>query len=229
MDAGALVASRLFWIALALVALLIALPLIWFRGRELGKEGSDGLWSALAYFSCLGAGFIIVEIILIQRFVLYLGNPTHALAVVLFVVLSCSGAGSALARAIPDDRLWPRLALVCLGVAALGTAHALFAEGAFHATIHLPIASKVAISVAMLAPLAVLMGMPMPTGIRILDRCGFHTLVPWCWAVNGATSVLGSIAALLGAMVYGFTVMMLVGVSIYLVAIPVVGRLHRRL
>ena len=68
-----------------------------------------------------------------------------------------------------------------------------------------------------MGPLAVVMGMPMPTGIRMLARFA-PEMIPWAWGVNGATSVMGSVAALVIAILTGFNQALIVGAALYLLA-----------
>ena len=68
-----------------------------------------------------------------------------------------------------------------------------------------------------MAPLALLMGMPMPTGIRLLSKRA-PQIIPWAWGVNGATSVMGSVGALVIAILTGFNQALIVGAGIYLLA-----------
>ena len=74
-----------------------------------------------------------------------------------------------------------------------------------------------------MAPLAMTMGMPMPIGIRLLER-NSPELIPWAWGVNGATSVMGSVAALVIAILSGFNQALLVGAGLYLVALFFITR-----
>ena len=72
----------------------------------------------LLYFLAIGAGYILIEVALIQKFVLFLGHPTYALTVVIFSMLVSSGVGSFVSRKlIVDERNGQALALV-LAVAA---------------------------------------------------------------------------------------------------------------
>jgi hypothetical protein len=105
-------------------------------------------------------------------------------------------------------------------VAALGAVTALTSVAAFglqpllRALIDLPFAARVAVSVALLAPAGVGMGMAMPIGLRRL--VALHPSgVPWAWAVNGLTSVLASALAVAIAITAGFTVATLVACACY--------------
>jgi len=66
----------------------------------------------------------------------------------------------------------------------------------------------------------------MPTGIRVLARAA-PELVPWAWGVNGAMSVLGSVAALVIALLTGFNQALLVGAALYLLAVVCIRRPRR--
>jgi hypothetical protein len=93
----------------------------------------------------------------------------------------------------------------------------------FYGLVHLPREIRIVIAVASMAPLAVLMGMPMPIGIRLLAR-NAPEIIPWAWGVNGATSVMGSVGALVIAILTGFNQALVVGAALYLVAIFFIAR-----
>ena len=174
-------------ILLALAALAVVVPLALVRRQGRPPAGS------LVYFAAIGLGFLMLEVVLIQRFVLFLGFPTYALSVVLFALLVSTGAGAALtARLRPD----PRRQLV----AVLATACALIAASSYglgpllRALIDLPFAGRLAVTCALLAPLGVLLGMAMPIGLRRLADL-YPAGVPWAWGINGIASVVASVAA----------------------------------
>src|SRR5258706_4266671 len=72
-------------------ALILVLPRL-LLGSRLPKQ--KNVMTFLWYFLCLGAGYIMVQVALIQRFVLLLGHPAYALTVIVFSMLVASGAGS---------------------------------------------------------------------------------------------------------------------------------------
>ncbi len=180
----------------------------------------------LLYFVALGLGYILVEIALIQRFVLFLGHPTYALTVVVFLMLLASGAGSASSR-----RLLARTAQVrpVLAVIALLVVAYIFAlPRALGTLVGLPFPAKLVISGVLLAPLGFVMGMPFPTGLR---QIAAETLpatslqrppasaIEWAWAMNAASSVLGSVAAVMVAIQFGLNAALAGGAAAYLAAI----------
>jgi hypothetical protein len=196
-------------ILLVLCAVAYALPLLLDRRAERPPAG------ALAYFAAIGIGFLVFEVVLIQRFVLFLGFPTYALSVVLFALLVFTGLGS-----LASERLRARRTAL---VAALASVTVLIVVAAFalqpllRALIDLPFAARVVIAVAMLAPAGLLMGTAMPIGLKRL--AALHPAgVAWAWGINGVTSVLGSVLAIFVALNWGFTVATLVAAACYAAA-----------
>jgi hypothetical protein len=219
---GTFVLFALLAITTVMVLLFILVPLVLVRKRALTTRVKDKL-SYLLYFACLGAGFIIVEIAMIQKFILFLGHPVYALAVVLFSLLTFSAAGSYLTGRFEEDRLARSLKRLLVAVSGLVVLYILVIPPVFYGLVHLPLPARIVIAVLLMAPLAILMGMPMPTGIRMLALSS-PELVPWAWGVNGATSVMGSVAALVIAILTGFNEALVVGAGIYLLAIFFITR-----
>ena len=165
------------------------------------------------YFAGLGLGFLWVEIPLLQRFILYLDQPTYAFATVLFGVLVWSGVGS-----LASDRVRLSMSAVVLVVAVLSVIYAIGLPSLFDATLGLPFAGRLVLSVALLAPLGVRDGRAVSTrAIRTLGGQA-PALVPWAWAVNGSTSVVSAILATVLALSFGFTWVILGGAAAYLAA-----------
>ena len=214
---GSFVLFALLGTTTILVALFILGPLVLVRRRAFAPPSSRRM-SHLFYFACLGAGFIIVEVAMIQKFILFLGHPVYALAVVLFSLLTFSAIGSYLSGRFNEDRLPNTVTKVLLLLVALVIAYIVVLPPIFYGLVHLTLPIRIALAVVLMAPLALVMGMPMPSGIRILARRA-PEIIPWAWGVNGATSVMGSVAALVIAILTGFNQALLVGSALYLLAI----------
>jgi hypothetical protein len=159
------------------------------------------------YFGLLGLAYLLVEIPLIQRFIHLLGQPVYAMTAVLFALLIFSGLGSFCAPRLPH---W--LALRALVAFAVLTP--LLLPRLFRLALGLPLSLRFAVAVLALAPLGFLMGVPFPAGIRVLSERA-PGLIPWAWAVNGCASVLSSILAALGALSWGFSVVLGAGAVCY--------------
>jgi MFS family permease len=191
--------------------------------RRLGGAARRCRLPFLLYFACLGAGFIVIEVVLIQKCVLFLGHPAYALTVVLFALLLWSSLGSLASGRFPDAALVRRLRWVILGIIALVVLAVLLLSPLFYALVHLAAPWRILITIGALAPLGLALGMPMPTGIRLLHERA-PELIPWAWGVNGAASVLGSVGAVALAMVAGFDHALLVGAGLYLAGLGFVLR-----
>jgi hypothetical protein len=204
---GVVVLGMLLIISILAVLAFLILPLALHRHRQnVPKTGIV----ALLYFITVGFGFILVEISLIQRFVLFLGHPTYALTVVVFLLLLSSGAGSVAARhrITNGGKVLPLLGLI----SAFIVGNVVLLPWLLAAAVGLPFAIKLAISALVLAPLGFLMGMPFPTGLRLVKT------VEWAWALNAAASVLGSVMAMIIAIHFGLTVTLLCAAVAYLLA-----------
>ncbi|MBU2610120.1 MAG: hypothetical protein KJ606_04135, partial [Chloroflexi bacterium] len=184
----------------------------------------------LLYFTFIGLAFMLVEIPLIQRFILYLGHPAYAMSAVIFSLLLFSALGSRLSHRIPL-----RLALLILVILLSITPFLL--PYIFTLTLGLPFLLRLALTAIILAPLGFLMGIPFPAGIRWVtekpasirnqsspknDKTSAigHRLfsIPWLWAVNGVASVVASVLAALLAFSFGFNWVLRIGALCYLAA-----------
>ena len=87
--------------------------------------------------------------------------------------------------------------------------------------------ARIAIGVATLAPMGIVLGVPMPAGIQLL-RARAPDMVPWAWGMNGAFSVLGSTLAIFIAMNWGFQVTLFAASATYLVGLAALLLAERR-
>lgn len=186
--------------------LLILLPL--FR---VGWRGRGKTWTLL-YFGGLGLGFLFVEIVLIQRFILYLGHPLYATAAVLTTLLVSSGVGSYVSARLPAQTA--TLRRVAGTVAVLLLLYTLVLMPLLEATITLPLGLKALGTFLLIAPPAFVMGVPFPLGLRYLSRRS-DVQVPWAWGINGCLSVVSTVLATLVAVEGGFVLVMLLAAGAY--------------
>lgn len=210
----------LFAIVLVLTATFLFLPAIVQRGEPVARDGKGSLF--LVYFFLLGLAYLLVEIPLVQGFILFLGHPVHALSVVLLALLIGSGIGSLLSSRIDIRFGWVPPVLLAAAVPL----YAVVLPRLFDGMLGAPAPARAAVSVAVLLPLALVMGMPFPLGVRALgdER---KKMVPWVWGVNGATSVSASVLATLLAIGFGFRAVLLVGAAAYALAFLAIIPLRR--
>lgn len=209
-------------IATLIQAMVVALALILLPLRFLARERDaaaipPGLRGRVAlYFLALGFGFMFIEIAFIQKFILFLSHPLYAVAVVLCAFLIFAGLGSRfsgrLRSAEPRTQrqlLWPFALIVLLALIYLAFLPPLFRE-----LMALPDLIKIALSVALIAPLAFGMGMPFPLGLAGVAAQA-ETLLPWAWGINGFASVVAAILATVLAIHLGFNAVVLLAVLLY--------------
>ncbi len=192
--------SKLMIVVILAVMIGLILPLNLLPALIPGEKLRLVPW---LYFFAIGAAFMIVEVILIQKYALFIGPSVYSMATILLTLLLASGIGSRFARWV-DYRIaftailgWLLLEVFVLPqiTGALG---------------HLTQVPRMLISALLVAPLGFFMGMPFPKGgLRVGKQ------IAWGLAVNGAASVLGSTGIILVAIVYGFTAALLVGAALY--------------
>jgi spermidine synthase len=229
---GVVVLAMVLVISFVAVLAFLVIPLAVRGGR--GQEHPVRLW----YFVAIGLGYILAEIAFIQRFVLFLGHPTYALTVVVFLLLLSSGAGSLASRKsmAHAQRVWRPLAFVA-GALLL---YVFILPGFLNALVGLPFAVKLLVSAGLLVPLGFAMGMPFPTGLRALASMPVpefpaggrselqENAVEWAWAMNAGSSVLGSVLAMVIAIRFGLNITLACGAVAYLTAILFSGTLQPR-
>jgi hypothetical protein len=204
-------------ISVVAVASFLILPLL------VSSQARSGRSVRLLYFIAIGLGYILAEIAFIQRFVLFLGNPTYALTVVIFLMLLSSGLGSVLSRRWFDEPT--RVASAMAFIVAALVVYVFALPHLLGAMVGLPFVLKLLISGLLLVPVGFAMGMPFPSGLRALSpesssggSSAKHGAVEWAWAMNAAASVLGSVLAMVIAMQFGLNVTLACGAAAYVLA-----------
>jgi hypothetical protein len=202
-------------------ALFILAPLLFARSGLRISSAAKGRWRARAfiYFAALGLAFLFVEMPLAQRFILIMGQPVTALAVVLFSILIFSALGSLCIGWIPMR--WALGVLVLI----IGL-YPLLLEPVSRLALGWPEPYRIMLTVLVLAPLGFLMGIPFAAGLRIVERYE-PALVPWAWAINGSFSVISAVLALMGALSWGFSTVLWSGALAYAVAWLMFARAHQ--
>jgi SAM-dependent methyltransferase len=200
-------------LAQALVAsvALILLPLL-FACRRASQQ-REPTWRLVVYFGAIGLAFLFIEIAFMQRLTLFLGQPLYAIAVVLSSFLLFGGLGSGASARIDEHRgRFIPLVVAAIALIALAIARVLP-----NLALGLPDPAKIAISIALVAPLAFAMGMPFPLGLRRLAAAD-PAAIPWAWGINGTASVLSSMLATLIAVHFGFSALVALAATLYALA-----------
>ena len=208
------IASLVFAVA------FVGVPLVFSR---VGREPWQGKASALVYFSCLGAGFIMLELTFIQKFWKFIGYPLYTYSVILFTLLLAAGLGS---LSSPRLRVAPaeRWALPFVGTLAYGFFFLVVHDWLFDAALGLPVGWRMLMAGGCVFPIGFFMGMAFPLGILCVEGRS-RGAVAWAWGMNGLFTVIGGLASVLLSVYVGFTVTELVALGIYALALVALHRI----
>ncbi len=207
---------HLFFTAAGSAVFVILLVLVPLRFSRVGREEGSAATPLLIYFSCLGAGFIILELVFIQKFMNLIGSPLYTYSTVIFTMLCGAGLGSAASERLgigPRQR-WSR---PFLAVIAIGLALVVWYPTIAGLVLAQPLAGRVALSGALLFPLGFFLGMPFPLGILAIENQP-RGAVAWAWGMNGVFTVVGGLLSALLSLEKGFDFTLLVAISCYVAA-----------
>jgi hypothetical protein len=202
------------------LCILLPLALLNRRGLHIGRR-----WSWLAYFAALGLGFIMVEIALLQRFLLFLGQPIYTYAVVLAGLLIFTGIGSYAAGKWKLE-LTQGLKRALLGALVVVLVMAVITPLIFRTCLGLNLPLRVIIAMLLVAPLGFLLGTPFPLGLRLAMQRS-SALGSWAWGVNGFFTVIGTVLALMLGMMIGFRMVLVLACFCYLAGLLAISRVSR--
>jgi len=220
--AGILVMFFLLTSMLILSFILVVVPLIPSRLCRTQKNRA-GVYQALhvpflGYFLVIGVGFMMVEIPVMQRFILYLGQPEYAMSIVLFTLLFTSGIGSRYSDHAPPTCLVALFMLILL--------MPFWITWIFNLSMAWSFPLRILVAILCLSPIGFLMGLPLAKGMKELNRIE-PQLVAWAWAINGSASVVASVLAALVALTINFSAVLLVGALCYLLAYVFLQKISR--
>jgi hypothetical protein len=205
----------LLGISAALVITFVLGPLA-LATRDAARPRGWFWW--LVYFGALGAGFMLIEVAVLQQFVLLLGHPVYSLTVTLFSLLLGTGLGAAWSRRFRQQTLSRTGALALVVIAAIGVGLTAGIAPLVAWAMPLSRTLRMAVAIATLLPMGLALGIPMPAGLRLLSS-HVPEMVPWAWGMNGAWSVLGATLAIFVAMNWGFHATLLAAAATYLVGL----------
>jgi hypothetical protein len=223
----------------ALVAMVLTLFTViapmWLRRRDFPSLARLDVLAAGGYFALIGLGFMFVQIGLLSRLNVFLGRPILALAVLLAGMIFFTGIGSMLSGRVSFDKKalavfypWAPAAMIGLTALALPWAMHTFETGGTSA--------RVLVSLALIAPTSLALGLGFPLGLGLCERMEQRSigtraegsaLGPWLWGINGACGVCASGLALGTSMTFGVNVTILVGGACYLLLPLATSRLFR--
>ena len=198
----------------------VSILVLWLPFRSMkGKQGDNSLKNVslpLMVLACTGIGFMVLEVSLFQKLVLYLGSPTISLSVLLCSLLVGMGAGSFLGRNAFGDDIRKRIHMASIGIVAVGILLFLLSPVLLTMSLGFELPLRAAAGFLVVLPLAVVLGVPFPSCIQMLSLGRNERYIPWLYGVNGTMSVLGSVLAIVVSMLLGFSIAYGVGLFFYL-------------
>ncbi|MGA9364411.1 MAG: hypothetical protein WBW16_08600 [Bacteroidota bacterium] len=194
---------------------------VWLPLRVIRREYKEGQRVAvtlpLAIFACIGLGFMILEVSLFQKLVLYLGSPTVSLSILLSSMLAGMGIGSFWGKRLYQARVTNRLYVISSLIVISGILLFIFCPYVLSKFVVYSLAFRSSACFFLVLPFGFLLGIPFPSCIQLLKQENMEKYIPWMYGVNGAMSVLGSVLAVILSFVFGFTLAFFAGLSLYLV------------
>jgi len=192
--------------ALILALFFILLPLYFYKkiNKKIKKK-------SLIYFFAIGISYLFIEIVLIQKFILFLGHVIYATTSIIFSLLLFSSLGALYSQKLKIKNLKIMIFTIFILI-ILTSILIVFIINNF---IVLNLIPKIILTVIIVAPLGFLMGFPFPLGIRTINK----ELIPWSWAVNGSASVLSPILAVLIALYIGYNSVLFLAGIIYILGL----------
>jgi SAM-dependent methyltransferase len=208
-----------FWLLIGVVffnLIMIIIPYLVIKKKEKRIEAKIFL-PPLFIFMGIGAGFMILEISLFQKLILYLGSPTFSLSILLGSLLVSMGLGSYFRKRIFRDSLVKKILFASLAVNLLGILIFMGIPLIFNPLLACSLKVRAAVSIVVLFPLGFSLGIPFPATIQLLNKEDLKRYIPWMYGINGTMTVLGSVLAVIISMIYGFTQAFLIGLGFYFI------------
>jgi spermidine synthase len=200
--------------------IFIIVPL---RFSEAGRLPWKGKPSVLVYFSCLGAGFIIFELVFVQIFMKLVGYPLYTYSTVIFTMLISAGAGSFASKSIVSNNK-NRWYIPFIGIILTALLIIIGNQYIFNQFLSTSTPTRVLVCFLMILPLGFFLGMPFPLGILELETKP-RGAIAWAWGINGLFTVIGGLSSVILSLIFGFRISLSFALLLYLVAFALFPRL----
>ncbi|MEN8214123.1 MAG: SAM-dependent methyltransferase [Pseudomonadota bacterium] len=217
LEQGYLISVMTLLQAILASLLLIILPLLFLKRRQRPSRPGISRRHVLIYFFAIGLAFLFIEIAFIQKMTLLLHHPLYSAATVMTGFLIFAGLGSLLSQRVGSGQARRGVMLAVGGIVIFSLSYLLLFNNLPDALLSLPLAVKMLIAILLIAPLAVLMGMPFPLALSQLGEHA-HQLLPWAWGINGCASVVSAVLATLLAIHGGFSLVVTLAALLYMLA-----------
>ncbi len=194
-----------------LVFLLVVLPLFLVVAVRAGNRTAFRT-PHLGIVGLTGLGFLLVEMVLIQRFEILLGSPVGAFATILGSLLAASGLGSLWSSRIRPNQTWIYFILLEL----LLLAHLYLVPSFFPVLIQYPAPVRFMFAGISIFPLGFLMGIPFPLTLSHGGKIYSDSIIALLYGFNGLIGALAVPLALNLSLQFNLNAVYLIGCIIYL-------------
>jgi hypothetical protein len=200
-------------VSIFFMCLFVFVPL---KYSKVGREEESKAIPVLAYFSCLGCAFIIIELVFIQKFMQLIGSPLYTYSTVIFVLLIASGLGSIASTRVAATGT-QRWRIPFAAIVVIGLIFTLIESRAFNFGLSFALPGRILVASLLIFPIGFFLGMPLPLGVLAIQSRP-KGAVAWAWGMNGAFTVIGGVLSVALSLLFGFTITLLIAVGMYIVA-----------
>ncbi|MCA1753530.1 MAG: hypothetical protein LC641_02290 [Spirochaeta sp.] len=199
-------------VGLVMLALITVICALFFLPRWKNTEEQITLSPVLLFFAfgTIGLGYMLIEIGILQKFIVFWQHQTLALSVVLASILVSSGVGSLLSERIHRSRV---VMIIAGGIVALALASEVGLSAVLLSFETAAVPVKILLTLAFTMPLFLPMGIPFPFLLRETKK----TLYPWMIGVNSLTTIAGGVLTMIIAMQFGYPSVLRLGAGMYVV------------
>jgi glyoxylase-like metal-dependent hydrolase (beta-lactamase superfamily II) len=205
----------------AMLMSLLLLP--FFVGFLVRRRG--GLRKLLPFVLAVGLtglGYFLIEVVLIERYEIFIGSPVVTFSTILGTLLIFSGLGS-----LWSGRVKPRQAYMALGAVFVMLILQQFLPRLFPVAAALPLAAKVVLVIVAVAPLAFCMGVPFPFVLRLGKDRYEESSAGMLFAFNSVASALAVPLSMNISTSYGLNTTFTAGIVVYLVVVLLLASMHQ--
>jgi len=206
-----------FWLLIGVVffnLMMVVIPYSVIK-KKIKNDETKAFLLPLIIFIGIGAGFMILEISLFQKLILYLGSPTTSLSILLSSLLVGMGFGSYFSKKIFRDSLIKKILFACLTIILLGLTLFTILPVIFNKLLAYSLIIRAIASIITIFPFGFFLGIPFPSAIQLMNHDNLKKYIPWMYGINGTMTVLGSVIAAIISMTYGFSTAFFGGLLFY--------------
>jgi predicted membrane-bound spermidine synthase len=195
--------TKIILVLIIIIVIVLFLPLNFLPYFKKDMHLKAAPW---LFFFLIGISFMMVEIVLIQKYALFIGTSIYSIITVLFTMLTIAGIGSRFSGRFSGK-------VVFSFIIGLLMFDALISRELIYIFEDTDKWLRIVLTFIMISPLSFFMGMPFPKAGKKVGN-----LIDWGFAINATASVLGGTLVVLISSSYGYTFTLIISALLYLIA-----------